>query len=205
MATGGDDKNLREAGKYFGLKCFGKTSWCNSVVQIRRRQGEGKPPAPSSPLQVPAAAIPGVPQSTAAPLAVLSGGPAATKRKHCRIPGEQPPSLCLPRAALLLPSRSRRLALDFPKQFAAQIGGEVPPGEEKLRWSSCLRVNLLEYYDEKRKKEGADGERTLLSALADLFALVSSRENQTGVIDTQSFMDVVRDEYHIVGGYTQQA
>ncbi|GAB2216697.1 hypothetical protein Drorol1_Dr00024474 [Drosera rotundifolia] len=106
---------------------------------MRRRQEEGKPPTPSSPLQVLAVAIPGVPQSTAAPLAVLPGRPAATKRNPCQIPGEQPSSLCLPRAALRLSSRSLRLTLDFPKQFVTQIRGEVPPSEEKLHWSSCLR------------------------------------------------------------------
>ncbi|GAB2228308.1 hypothetical protein Drorol1_Dr00010140 [Drosera rotundifolia] len=46
-------------------------------------------------------------------------------------------------------------------------------------------------------------ERTLLSTLTYLFALISSQENQTDVVYTQSFMDVVTDECRIAGDYTQ--
>ncbi|KAL9272405.1 hypothetical protein AKJ16_DCAP17792 [Drosera capensis] len=50
--------------------------------------------------------------------------------------------------------------VDEVKQDVEDIGKMAEPGESAA------------YYDEKRKKEGAGGERTLLSALADLFALV---------------------------------
>ncbi|GAB2244346.1 hypothetical protein Droror1_Dr00024474 [Drosera rotundifolia] len=106
---------------------------------MRRRQEEGKPPTPSSPLQVLAVAIPGVPQSTARTPRRSCSGPGRHREESTgsRESGRRP--LCLPRAALRLSGRSLRLTLDFPKQFVTQIRGEVPPSEEKLHWSSCLR------------------------------------------------------------------